>query len=61
MSEYTRPELENMTVAEIKALASESGIAITKTKKSDIITQFMEGKKCTQTMDITSSHTVVIS
>lgn len=61
MSEYTRPELENMTVAEIKALASESGIAITKTKKADIITQFMEGKKCTQTMDITSSHTVVIS
>lgn len=61
MREYTRPELESMTVAEIKALASESGIAISKTKKTEIIDQFMEGQKCTQTMDITSSHTVVIS
>lgn len=31
-----------MTIAEIKALASELGYSITKTKKSDIIAEFLE-------------------
>lgn len=31
-----------MTIAEIKALASELGYSITKTKKADIIAEFLE-------------------
>lgn len=31
-----------MTIAEIKALASELGYSITKTRKADIIAEFME-------------------
>lgn len=31
-----------MTIAEIKALASELGYSITKTKKVDIIAEFLE-------------------
>lgn len=31
-----------MTIAEIKALAEEMGYSITKTKKADIIAEFLE-------------------
>lgn len=31
-----------MTIAEIKALASELGYSITKTRKADIIAEFLE-------------------
>lgn len=31
-----------MTIAEIKALASDLGYSITKTKKADIIAEFLE-------------------
>lgn len=31
-----------MTIAEIKALAAELGYSITKTRKADIIAEFME-------------------
>lgn len=39
---YTQEELEAMTIAQIKALALELGIAITKTRKADIIAEFLE-------------------
>ena len=38
---YTESELSSMTVAEIKALASELGYSITETKKADIIMEFL--------------------
>ena len=38
---YTEEELYSMTVAEIKALASELGYSITETKKADIIMEFL--------------------
>ena len=60
MMDYTRQELEGMKIADLKALASESGLSIKSTKKADIIGEMMEAKECTQTMSITSSRTVVI-
>lgn len=39
---HTQDELSGMTIAQIKALAADEGIAITKTKKADIISEFME-------------------
>ena len=38
---YGENELSGMTIAEIKALASELGYSITSTKKADIITEFL--------------------
>ena len=38
---YVENVLYDMTVAEIKALASELGYSITETKKADIIMEFL--------------------
>ena len=38
---YVEKVLYDMTVAEIKALASELGYSITETKKADIIAEFL--------------------
>lgn len=38
---YSESELSDMTIAEIKALASELGYSITETKKADIIAEFL--------------------
>lgn len=38
---YTQSELENMTITEIKAIATERGYTITETSKSAIITEFL--------------------
>lgn len=40
---YTEEGLSVMTISQIKDLASELGITITKTKKADIIAEFLEG------------------
>lgn len=37
-------ELSALTVAQIKAIAAEKGYAITSTKKSDIITEFLKAQ-----------------
>ena len=39
---YTQEELEDMTIAQIEALAEELGYTITKTLKADIIDEFLE-------------------
>ena len=39
---YTADELNGMTVAQLKALASERGYTLTKTKKADIIAEILE-------------------
>lgn len=39
---FTEEELTALTIAQIKALATERGYAITATKKADIITEFLE-------------------
>ena len=38
---YTQEELENMTIAQIEALAEELGYTITRTLKADIIDEFL--------------------
>jgi len=38
---YTAESLEDMTIAEIKALASSLGYSVTATKKADIIAEFI--------------------
>lgn len=38
---YTADELNGMTVAQLKALASERGYTLTKTKKADIIDEIL--------------------
>ena len=38
---YSENELSDMTIAEIKALASELGYSIIETKKADIIAEFL--------------------
>lgn len=38
---YTQEELEDMTIAQIEALAEELGYTITKTLKADIIDEFL--------------------
>ena len=38
---YTADDLNAMTIAEIKSLAENLGYGITKTKKSDIIQEFL--------------------
>lgn len=38
---YTAEELETMTIAQIKALASDRGYTITASKKADIIAEFI--------------------
>lgn len=38
---YTSDDLNNMTIAQIKALATELGYSITKTLKVDIISEFL--------------------
>lgn len=38
---YTAESLNNMTIAEIKALAENLGYSITATKKADIIKEFI--------------------
>jgi len=40
-SPYSQDELNGMTIAQIKALAADTGVAITKTKKADIIQEFL--------------------
>lgn len=39
---YTEQELEKMTVSSIKKIASDRGYSITKTLKSDIISEFIK-------------------
>ena len=39
---YTADELNGMTVAQLRALASERGYTLTKTKKADIIAEILE-------------------
>ena len=39
---FTEEELTALTIAQIKALATERGYTITATKKADIITEFLE-------------------
>ncbi len=41
---YTQEELSQMTVKDIKALAEDSGIKITKVIKTDVINEFLEGQ-----------------
>lgn len=38
---YTKEELSAMTIAQIKALATELGYTITKSVKADIISEFL--------------------
>ena len=40
-SGYTKESLESMTISEIKALAGELGYSITKTRKAEIIEEFL--------------------
>lgn len=40
--QYTQSDLEAMTIAQIKEIASEAGYTITKTLKADIIQEFLE-------------------
>ena len=42
---YKRSELEGMTVDEIKALAAEKSYTITKTKKDEVIDEFIKAQK----------------
>lgn len=42
---YTQEDLEAMTIAQIKALASSLGYSITKTLKADIITEFLTAQE----------------
>ena len=39
---YTADELNGMTVAQLKALASERGYTLTKTRKADMIAEILE-------------------
>ena len=39
---YSEEDLNNMTIAQIKELASDLGYTITATKKADIIAEFLE-------------------
>ena len=41
LNDFPEEELLNMTITEIKALASELGYSITETKKADIISEFL--------------------
>ena len=41
---YTQEDLQGMTIAQIKALAVEQGYTITKTRKDDIIAEFLEAQ-----------------
>lgn len=38
---YTARELEGMTISQIRSLAGNLGYAVTKTKKADIIQEFL--------------------
>ena len=42
---YKRSELEGMTVDEIKALAAEKSYTVTKTKKDEVIDEFIKAQK----------------
>lgn len=39
---YSQADLQSMTIAEIKALATDLGYTITATLKADIIAEFLE-------------------
>ena len=39
---YTQEELEALTIARIREIAGDKGYVITKTKKADIIEEFLE-------------------
>lgn len=39
---YTQEELEALTIARIREIAGEKGYVITKTRKADIIEEFLE-------------------
>lgn len=41
---YSQEDLQAMTIAQIKALASEQGYTITKTRKDEIIAEFLEAQ-----------------
>ncbi|MXP77236.1 hypothetical protein GN277_18190 [Lachnospiraceae bacterium WCA-9-b2] len=41
MKSYTARDLEGMTISQIRSLAATLGYAITKTKKADIINEFL--------------------
>ena len=38
---YTQADLEALTIAQIKELAEDKGITITKTRKAEIIAEFL--------------------
>ncbi len=40
-ADYTADDLSQLTIAQIKALAEDCGYTITKTKKADIIEEFL--------------------
>ena len=42
MASYTQESLEKLTIPEIKALSAKLNYSITKTKKTDIIAEFLE-------------------
>ena len=42
---YTAEDLEGMTISQIRSLADSLGYAITKTKKADIISEFLAGQE----------------
>ena len=42
---YSAADLQNMTISDIKALAAELGYSITKTKKADIIAEFLSAQE----------------
>lgn len=42
LRKYTSEDLNSMTIAEIKSLASDLGYSITQTRKADIIAEFLE-------------------
>lgn len=44
-SSYSAEDLNGMTIAEIKSLADELGYSITKTRKTDIISEFLEQQR----------------
>lgn len=45
MELYTAEDLERMTISQIRSLADRLGYAITKTKKADIIGEFLAGQE----------------
>lgn len=45
MEIYTAEDLEGMTISQIRSLADRLGYAITRTKKADIINEFLAGQE----------------